>query len=203
MNLRKTAANYITKPLVPVLNKWGLNPNILTWFGLIINIIVVAVIATGHLLIGGLLFLFAGLLDILDGSLARFSNKTTLFGAVLDSTFDRISEALLLFGLLILNLKTGNSLEISLLIFGTLVGSFLVSYVRARAEGLGIDCQVGLLTRAERVILLTLGLVFNQVPIALIILIILSFYTLGQRLVYVHNQTKNRKIFEKEEVKHE
>ena len=193
MNLRKTAANFITRPLVPVLNKWGLTPNVLTWFGLIINMIVAAVVATGHLLIGGILFLFAALFDILDGALARFGNKTTLFGAVLDSTFDRVSEALLLFGLLVLNVRTENSLEISLLIFGTLVGSFLVSYVRARAEGLGIECQVGLLTRAERVIILTLGLIFNQIPIALVVLVILSFFTFGQRLIHVHNQTRKQK----------
>jgi CDP-diacylglycerol--glycerol-3-phosphate 3-phosphatidyltransferase len=77
------------------------------------------------------------------------------------------------------------------LIFLALVGAFLTSYVRSRAEGLGIDCGVGLFTRFERVIILTLGLVFNQIVIALLVLVVLAFVTVGQRLVYVRRQTRS------------
>lgn len=75
-----------------------------------------------------------------------------------------------------------------LLVFLAMVGSFLVSYIRARAEGLGIECQVGLFTRAERIIVLALGLIFNQVLIALLILVLIAFITVGQRLLYVWQQ---------------
>ena len=148
-------------------------------------------VALNHLLIGGVLVLVAGLFDILDGALARFTNRTTRFGALLDSTFDRLSEALLLFGLLILYLNSDYTIEI-LLIFGVMVGSFLISYIRARAEGLGIECKTGLFTRAERVIILALGLIVNQVLIALIILAVFTFITVVQRLVHVWQQTRKQ-----------
>jgi CDP-diacylglycerol--glycerol-3-phosphate 3-phosphatidyltransferase len=135
--------------------------------------------------------LVAGLFDILDGALARFTNRTTKFGAILDSTLDRLSEALLLFGLLILYLNSAYTIEI-LLIFGVMVGSFLISYIRARAEGLGIECKTGLFTRAERVIILALGLIVNQILIALIILAVFTFITVVQRIVHVWQQTRKQ-----------
>ena len=184
MDFRKFAATKITGPLIPFLSKTGLTPDILTWIGLFINIIAAAVIATNHLLIGGLLVLFSGLFDLLDGALARYTNKTTRFGALLDSTFDRLSEALILIGILILYLNSEHALEI-LLIVGVIVASFLISYIRARAEGLGIECKAGLFTRAERVIILALGLIVNQVLITLIILAVFTFVTVVQRLVHV------------------
>ncbi len=177
--------------MMPVLSKTRLTPNILTWFGLSINIIAAATIATGHLLIGGFLVLFSGLFDLLDGALARFTNKTTLFGSLLDSTFDRLSEALILFGLLILSVRMENDVEV-LLIFGVMVGSFLISYVRARAESLKIECRVGLFTRAERVIILALGLLLNQIFIALIFLVVFTFITFVQRVLHVSRATKRQ-----------
>ncbi|GAI35917.1 unnamed protein product, partial [marine sediment metagenome] len=98
--------------------------------------------------------------------LARFANQATKFGAILDSTVDRISEAAIFCGLLIWYLPKGATSEI-VAIFAALIGSFLVSYIRARAEGLGLECRVGLFTRAERVIVLAVGLLVNQVFIAL------------------------------------
>jgi CDP-diacylglycerol--glycerol-3-phosphate 3-phosphatidyltransferase len=190
MDLRKFAAAKITGPLVPFLSKTGLTPDILSWVGLITSAIAAAMVALNHLLIGGVLVLVAGLFDILDGALARFTNRTTKFGALLDSTFDRISEALLLAGLLVLYLNIPQTIEIPL-IFGVLIGSFLISYIRARAEGLGIECKTGLFTRAERVIILALGLMVNQVLIVLIILAVFTFITVIQRLVHVWRQTRN------------
>ncbi len=194
--LRKTAARRITEPLMAILKRSRLKPNTLTWIGLAMSIIAAATIAANHLLIGGFLVLLSGLFDILDGALARLTNQTTRFGALLDSTFDRISDAVLLLGLLALYISSGDTLEI-VLIFLALVGSFITSYVRARAEGLGIDCPVGLFTRAERVIILTLGLLLNQfyefsILIALLVLVVLGFVTVGQRLFYVWQKAKSQ-----------
>ena len=191
MDFRRIISNRITSPIVPFLHKIGLTPDIVTWIGLIINIAAAATVAMEHLLLGGILLLVAGLFDILDGALARFANKTTAFGAILDSTFDRLSEAILLCGLLVLDIRQENFTEIYL-IFAVLVGSFLVSYVRARAEGMGIECRVGLFTRAERIIILALGLLVNQVFIALIVMALFSFVTFGQRMIYVFLKAKNK-----------
>jgi CDP-diacylglycerol--glycerol-3-phosphate 3-phosphatidyltransferase len=193
---RKIAARRITEPLKTVLIKSRLKPNTLTWLALAISIIAAGTIATNHLLIGGFLVLLSGLFDILDGALARLTNQATRFGALLDSTFDRISDAVLLLGLLVLYLMSGGIIEM-VLIFLALVGSFLTSYVRARAEGLGINCPVGLFTRAERVIILALGLLLNplyefSIFIALLLVIVLGFVTVGQRLIYVWQQTKSQ-----------
>jgi CDP-diacylglycerol--glycerol-3-phosphate 3-phosphatidyltransferase len=189
MDIRKFAAAKVTGPLIPLLVKMRLTPDILTWIGLLINIIASAFVATNYLLIGGLLVLLSGLFDILDGALARYTNKITRFGALLDSTFDRLSEGLLLFGLLILYVKGEHVLEI-LLIFAVMIGSFLISYIRARSEGLDIECRTGLFTRTERVILLALGLMVSQVLITLIILAVFTFVTTIQRLVYVWQQIR-------------
>jgi len=184
-DIRRNLAYRITNPIVGILSKSGVTPNTLTLTNLALNIVAAYVIATGHFLLGGVLILGSGLFDLLDGALARFTKQTTKFGAVLDSTVDRISEAATLCGLLIWYVaKEGATLEI-VLILAVLIGSFLVSYIRARAEGLGWECQVGLFTRAERVIVLAIGLLVDQVFIALCILVIFVFVTVVQRLVYL------------------
>ena len=188
-DIRRKLAYYITDPIVGILSKSRITPNALTLINLALNIAAGYVIATGHLLLGGILVLVSGLFDLLDGALARFTKKTTRFGAILDSTVDRISEAATLFGLLIWYLARGGTLEI-VLVFAVLIGSFLVSYVRARAEGLGWQCQVGLFTRAERVIVLAIGLLINQVLIALCVLVVFVFTTVVQRVVYLWKQAK-------------
>jgi len=168
----------------------------LTWIALAISVIAAAAIATNYLIIGGVLVLLSGLFDILDGATARLTNKVTRFGALLDSTFDRISDTALFLGLFILYLPSGASVEMVLILLA-LVGSFLTSYVRARAEGIGINCSVGLFTRAERIIILALGLLLNplygfSIFIALLLIVVLGFVTVGQRLIYVWKQTKNQ-----------
>jgi CDP-diacylglycerol--glycerol-3-phosphate 3-phosphatidyltransferase len=187
VDIRRNLASRITNPIVGILSKSGMTPNALTLINLALNIGAAYVIATGHFLLGGILVLVSGLFDILDGALARFTKRTTKFGAILDSTVDRISEAAILFGLLIWYLARGGRLEI-VLVFAVLIGSFLVSYVRARAEGLGWQCQVGLFTRAERVIVLAVGLLINQVFVALCVLVVFVFTTVVQRLVYLWKQ---------------
>ena len=154
-------------------------------------------IVTGNLLAAGLVVLLAGFFDILDGALARSTNRATRFGAVLDSTLDRLAEAVLFFGILGLFLFTGEQSFLFtsltqewsvLLVFVTLLGSFLVSYIRARAEALGLSCPVGFFTRTERVIVLALGLLLNQVTVALAVIALFSFITVSQRLLYVWQQ---------------
>jgi len=189
IDIRRNLAYRITGPLVRILCKSGITPNALTLINLALNIGAAYVIATGHFIIGGVLVLVAGLFDLLDGALARFTEQTTKFGAILDSVADRISEAAILCGLLIWYIPQGASLEI-VLIFAVLIGSFLVSYIRARAEGLGWQCQVGLFTRAERVIVLVIGLLINQIFIVLCVLVVFVFFTVVQRLVYLWKQAK-------------
>jgi CDP-diacylglycerol--glycerol-3-phosphate 3-phosphatidyltransferase len=189
-DIRRSLAYRITTPVVGILSRSRITPNTLSLANLALNIVAAYVIATGHLLLGGVLVLVSGLFDLLDGALARFTKRTTKFGAVLDSTVDRISEAATLLGLLIWYIpQEGASLEITL-VFVVLIGSFLVSYVRARAEGVGWQCQVGLFTRAERVIVLAIGLLINQILVALCILAVFVVITVIQRLVYVWKQGK-------------
>jgi len=188
INIRRNLAYRITGPVVRILSKSGITPNALTFINLAVNLIAAYVIATGHFLLGGVLVLVAGLFDLLDGALARFTEQATRFGAILDSVVDRISEAAILCGLLIWYIPQEEAgLEI-VLIFVVLIGSFLVSYIRARAEGLGWQCQVGLFTRAERVIVLAIGLLANQIFIALCVLVVFVFITIVQRLVYLRKQ---------------
>ncbi|OIP26901.1 MAG: CDP-alcohol phosphatidyltransferase family protein [Chloroflexi bacterium CG15_BIG_FIL_POST_REV_8_21_14_020_46_15] len=180
--LRANLALRITNPVIGILGKSGIKPDALTFTGLAINIGAAYVIATGHFPLGGILILVAGLFDLLDGALARFAKKTTKFGAILDSAVDRISEAAIFCGLLVWYMPGRSEI---LLIFAVLIGSFLVSYIRARAEGLGLECKGGLFTRAERVIVLAVGLLVNQVIIALWILVVFVYITVVQRLVYL------------------
>jgi len=191
-DLRRSAGRRITGPLNTALVKSRLKPNTLTWFALAISIIAAATIAVNHPIIGGFLVLISGLLDILDGALARSTNQATRFGALLDSTFDRISDAAILLGIMVLYL---GDLLIIVLIFLALIFALLTSYVRARAEGVGIPCPVGLFTRTERVIILALGLLFTplfkfSIFIALLLLAVFGFVTVVQRLVHVWRQTR-------------
>jgi CDP-diacylglycerol--glycerol-3-phosphate 3-phosphatidyltransferase len=193
---RRKIARWITDPLVPLISKLRLTPDGMTLAGLILNITAAVFIGFGHLLVGGIIFLLAGLFDLLDGALARYMEKTTKFGAIFDSTVDRITEGALFLSFIFI---TGvgvwpyNVTWELVLIFLAMIGSFLTSYIRARAEGLNINCTVGLFTRAERVIILALGLLLNQVFIALAIVVVLSFVTVGQRFVHVWRQARNLK----------
>ena len=190
---RKTVAHYLTQPVVRLLAKTSITPNAITWLGFLLAVGAAVLIITGHLFAAGFVVLLAGFFDILDGALAHHTNRTTHFGAVLDSTLDRLAEGVLLLGILVLYAREQSVAGI-LLVSLALLGSLLVSYIRARAEALGVECQVGLFTRAERVIVLALGLLLNQfayaLVIALAIIAIFSFITAGQRLLYVWQQTK-------------
>jgi len=196
--IRKTVAYYLTEPAVWLLARTSITPNAITWFGLLLAAGTAALIIMGHLFAAGFLVLIAGYFDILDGALARRTKQTTRSGAILDSTVDRLSEAVVLIGIMALFLFTEEqslfillNKEWAILLVGlALLSSPLVSYIRARAEALRIECHVGIFTRAERVIVLALGLLINQIVIALAIITVLSLVTAGQRLLYVRKQTK-------------
>lgn len=194
---RKIIADYLTQPLAALLAKTPLiTPNTLTWFGFLVTLTAAGLIITEHLFAAGLVVLLAGFFDMLDGALARRTDRTTRFGALLDSTLDRLSEAVLLLGILVLNLFRDRLTVEVLLVCLALIGSLLVSYIRARAESLGLECQVGLFTRGERVTVLALGLLLSQIDYALItaltIIVLFSFITATQRVIYVWQQTRTR-----------
>jgi CDP-diacylglycerol--glycerol-3-phosphate 3-phosphatidyltransferase len=193
---RKLAAYYITQPVAELLARTSISPNTITWLGFLVTLGAAALIITGHLFAAGFVVLIAGFLDILDGTLARHTNQASRFGALLDSTLDRLSDGLLLLGILVLYLLEERSSIEAFIVVLALIGSLLVSYIRARAESLGLKCQVGLFTRAERVTVIALGLLLGQIDYALItalaIIVLFSFITAGQRLLYVWQQTKNR-----------
>jgi CDP-diacylglycerol--glycerol-3-phosphate 3-phosphatidyltransferase len=164
----------------------------LSWFGFVVILGAAALIGTGHPFAAGFVVLAAGFFDILDGALARHIGKVTPFGGVLDSTLDRLSDAALLVAILF---YLENTWWLVLLVFLTLVGSLLVSYIRARAEAAGLECQGGIFTRSERIIVLALGLLLSSLPnalvIALAVIAAFSFFTAGQRLLSVWKNQKS------------
>ena len=135
--------HHFAEPVWRIVGKTGVSPNTLTIFGFCINFGVAWLISQGHFVYGGILILVAGIFDLLDGAVARMMNKVSKFGALLDSTLDRYSEGVVLFGLLWYYASRQNVdyKPECLLIFATIVGSVLVSYVRARAEGLSLDTE--------------------------------------------------------------
>lgn len=198
--IRKTAAYYLTQPAVRLVARTSITPNAITWFGFFLAAGAAALIITEHLFAAGILVLIAGFFDILDGALARRTGRVTAFGALLDSTLDRLAEAVLLTGILVLYARE-QSLAPLLVVTIALVGSLMVSYIRARAEATGIECQVGVFTRTERVFMLALGLLLghiaNALLIALVIIAVFSFFTVVQRLVHVWRQTRTGSIVKK------
>lgn len=177
------------------LNALGLTPNMLTIIGCLAMFGVGAILAMGNFALGGVLIIAAGIFDALDGSLARLTNRVTKFGAFLDSTTDRLAEGALFFGIMYWYLEHGATF-VAYLVFFALLGSFMVSYARARAEGIGVECKEGILTRFERIALLVIGLVatafFGDAPIliALGILAVLANVTAVQRMWLVYQATQ-------------
>lgn len=190
--MRRRLARHFTLPIVSVIARTGISPNVITWLGFVFTLVAAGLAAYGYLFAAGLVSLIAAFCDTLDGALARRLGRVTRFGGVLDSTLDRLSEGVMLLGILLWYLSTSNERPfIPVLLVGiTIIASYLVSYVRARAEVIGVKCEVGISTRTERVLLISLGLLFNQVTIALIVVAVMSLVTVCQRLYYVWQQTK-------------
>jgi CDP-diacylglycerol--glycerol-3-phosphate 3-phosphatidyltransferase len=192
--LSQHGRGWIAAPLSKIaqwLERTGVTPNALTLIGFALTIIVAVVLALGQLLIGGLLLIAAALFDTLDGALARHAGLTSTFGAFFDSTMDRYSEAVTLIALIYYYSAQPDGRTAVLLLAATLVGSLMVSYTRARAEGLGIECKEGFFQRTERIVVLIIGLVTGWMLPVLAILALLTNVTAIQRIVSVYQKTKS------------
>lgn len=156
----------IINPLVRGMIKVGITPNFITTTGFVLNVVAAAYLVYGGLYgatgdysyigWGGAIILFAGLFDMMDGQVARIGNLSSTFGALYDSVLDRYSELVSFFGICSYLMLQGYAVE-AIIAFLALLGSLMVSYVRARAEGLGIECKIGFMQRPERVIVTSVG----------------------------------------------
>jgi CDP-diacylglycerol--glycerol-3-phosphate 3-phosphatidyltransferase len=178
---------YILDPVAGFLNRLGLVPNTVTLLGLAGNAIGAYFLATGQITVGGIIILLMGPVDALDGTMARLRGESTDFGAFVDSVTDRYSELVIFLGLMVYYLQQQNWLACAL-VYLAAAGSVLVSYIRARAQSVGMDTKVGIFTRVERFIVLAPCLIFNQPMIALWAIAILANFTALQRILHVRKQ---------------
>ncbi len=168
-------------PLCRVLARFGVRPNQITLTGTLLCLLGAVLVATDRLVLGGLIWLAGSALDMLDGALARSQNQASRGGAFLDSTLDRISEGVLFTAIAYHFAAQGAALEAAVTVLA-LLGALLVSYTRARAEALGAECKVGIITRAERVVLLSLGLCLELVAPVIVLLALLGAVAVVQRI---------------------
>lgn len=175
--------HFLDKPLSPVAKKIKINPNAITIIGFLITT-VAAITIPYNLRLGGILIFCGGFFDMLDGIIARVNRRTTNFGAFLDSVLDRYSDSFLLLGFSWYFLKTG-AITGMFLSLGTLVGTLIISYTKARAEGLGRDCRAGLMERPERVILMIFGALTGWILPVMWVMLVLTHATVIQRIFHV------------------
>lgn len=196
MAIIEQKARDISRPVLEAIGRtlagWGVSPNVLTYIGLLLTSGVAALAALGELRWAGVTYIFAALFDALDGTVARVSGKGSRFGAFLDSSIDRLDEAVVFLGLIIHYTLVGAVYEVPLILVVT-VFSLMISYTRARAEGLGVNCKAGFMSRPLRVVVLILGLILNQVLIALAVLAVTTAITVIQRIVHVRRMTGGEK----------
>ena len=197
---RAIVLRYMEVPGARVLQALGFTPNAVTVLGFSISLAAGALVGSGFLWIGGVVFLAGGVLDLMDGALARLTGRVTRFGALLDSVMDRLGEAALFVGMAVYGLRgdlsEGRLLFFILVLILALVASQMVSYLRARGESLGIATRTGLMTRPERVALLSLGLVLGLRPLEIILIIIatVSTFTLLQRLFHIQRALERNPV---------
>lgn len=173
-----------------------LTPNAISMTGLAGNLAAAGLILADQILLGGLAFIAGSVMDTLDGRYSRMSGKGTLFGAFLDSTLDRIEEGIVLTAIAWQFAEAGDSTAAAACVF-VVLGSLMVSYTRARAEALGVECKVGIATRAVRVVILSIGLVFGAeelidgvdlLPASIYVMAGLTSFTVGQRVWHVRHE---------------
>jgi CDP-diacylglycerol---glycerol-3-phosphate 3-phosphatidyltransferase len=190
----RPAWDKVMRPVGRALGRTPLTPNAVTFIGVLIQGGVAWLIVDGQLVLAGFIAILAALLDVFDGALAKAKGLVTKFGAFLDSTTDRLSDALFFAPIAWLygvspNIPERDEPWVAAVALVALVASFLVSYVKARAEAVGMDAKVGIAERAERVILVIVALVFNDLlPAILVVLAVLSVVTVVQRMVHVYKQ---------------
>ena len=180
-NVARAWGARIIQPIARLLTRLGLTPNTVTVLGFLLSAAVALVLASGRLTLSGLLLIATLAFDAVDGTMARMQGTTSRFGAFLDSTLDRWTE-LFLYGALVWHyLQFGQDLNV-LLAVAAMSTSVMVSYTRARAEGVGLPCKEGIFTRFERMVVLIIGLLFGLTPWALGIIAALAGITAVQRI---------------------
>lgn len=176
-------------PLARLLLRLHVAPNHVSVAGVVLNVATAALVIVDRPMTAAIVYLAAGAFDLLDGLLARLANRATAFGAFLDSTMDRISEGVVFAAVAYQFAAQGEKLGATLVVLA-LLGALLVSYTRARAEAVGCECNVGILTRAERVILLTVGLFFGILLEVMYVMVALSAVTVAHRVLHTRRQLR-------------
>lgn len=188
----KNRARRAFDPIGAALAAMGVPPLLVSFIGLAIALYGASLVAEGRLAYGGLLLLVSGLCDVLDGDLARRQGTVTRFGAFVDSTLDRVSEFAYFGGIIlyVVSRPAGFSDYEIAVALAALAGSVLTSYARARAEGIGVECRLGLMERPERVVLLALGLLlgYRILVVAMTVLALTTLLTFVQRVVHVYRR---------------
>ena len=184
-----TGGTWVLGSIVNLLAALRVNPNILTLIGLVISIFAAVLFARGMFTWAGLVVLFAGIFDMVDGEVARRTGRVTKFGAFFDSSIDRYSDMVLFVGLVIWYAKIDRIFYAALVVI-SLIGSIMTSYTRARAESLIPACKAGFLERPERIVLLIIGALTNRLGAAMWVMAILSNWTVSQRIWYTWQETK-------------
>ncbi len=182
-------SRWLLDKIVGALAATGINPNFLTFFGLVVNFWAAAMFATGRFRTAAAIIFFAGFLDMLDGQVARRQNRVTAFGAFYDSTLDRYSDMALYMGLLVYYAVSARTSYVVLAAVAT-AGSVMVSYTRARAESLIPTCKVGFMERPERLVLLIIGGAFNRMAPVLWVISVISTITVIHRILYTWQETR-------------
>ncbi|MBZ5536210.1 MAG: CDP-alcohol phosphatidyltransferase family protein [Acidobacteriia bacterium] len=181
---------WIIDRIVYVLSLLRISPNMLTIVGLLINFYAAYLFAEDRFVAAGGVVIFAGLFDMLDGQVARLTNRVSAFGAFLDSVIDRYSDVVLFIGLLIYYARVRRFFYVVLVAI-VMAGSVMVSYTRARAESLIPQCKVGFLERPERIVLIIIGALFNRMAAVLWVIAVLSNVTVFHRCLYTWKETLN------------
>jgi len=187
----------LMQPVGRWLARTPLSADAVTLFGVALQGVIAYLILEGHLLLAGLLGIVAGFADAFDGALAKAKGKASKWGAFLDSTTDRLSDALVLAPIVWLygvdpDIPAHDSETTAILALVALVSSFLVSYTKARAESLGFKCDVGIAERAERLMIIIAALILDLVPLGVGVLAVLGTVTFLQRVIYVYGQRETR-----------
>ncbi len=188
---RHALAAAVVRPAASALAHTPLTPDMLSWMGLLFTAGALYLLVSGRPAWAGVIVLAGALFDTLDGALARETSRVSVFGGVLDSTLDRLTEGIILVGIVFVAARDGSHFGAALA-GAALLSSMVVSYIRARAEAAGVQCSEGWFTRTERVIVLSLGLMLNQIIIALAVIAALSTITAGHRLLVVWQKTRRQ-----------
>lgn len=185
LKVNHMVSQILVTPVAKSLHTIHVSANMLTLVGLLFTCGAAYLVSEGHFLYGALILILGSSMDMLDGAVARLSGNSSIFGAFLDSTTDRLGEAILLFGFLLYYARQAEASAIYI-IFGALVASFMVSYSRARAEGLRVPGDVGLMGRPERLLVLIIGLILGYPLYSLGIILAFSIVTAIQRFWHVY-----------------